>query len=235
MADPEDLIKGNCYFRVGYVDIELFIPVFGTYIFIETVDEDDKYWLFQDAESFASQSEDSGYLAIPEEQLYSMFDIKELRNNLKELVHLHPIVGNVPSKIIALTDKNRSIILKTVKGIIRRSDSTESLTITSNFRDKGLSLKYNDGGIDITMFLNCKEVPEEEKCVRDVFSELGILPITDYLAQNEIVRVLSYSVNRSNQNLVNIIGDIFLRAYKIRENEKIKSHYLLEVKTQSQV
>jgi len=59
MADPEDLIKGNCYFQVAYVDTELFIPVIESYIFIETVDEDDKCWLFQDATSFASQSEGS--------------------------------------------------------------------------------------------------------------------------------------------------------------------------------
>ncbi|MCU7859231.1 MAG: hypothetical protein KZQ86_05230 [Candidatus Thiodiazotropha sp. (ex Lucinoma kastoroae)] len=170
-ADPDNLVKGNCYFQVGYVDTDLFMPVINTYIFIEAVDEEDQYWLFQDAASFASQSEDSGYLAVPEDQLYSMLDIIELRTNLKGLVHLHPIMGSAPSRKILLTEKNKSIILKEVEGIFRHSDPSESLTITTNYRDKGVSLEYSDGGICLTMFLDCKEEPEEEKCVRKIFSD----------------------------------------------------------------
>ncbi len=233
MADPGNLVKENCYFQVVYVDTELFIPVIDTYIFIEAVDEEDQYWLFQDAESFASQSQGSGYLAIPEDQLYSMLDIIELRTNLKSLVHLHPIMGNAPSKRNLLTDENKSIILKEVKGIFKRSDPAESLTITTNYRDKGMSLEYQGGGIGVTIFLDCKEDPEEEKSVRKVFSCLEILPTTDYLSQHERVRVLSYLINESSEAIASIIGDVFVRAYKISENEKINPHYRLEAQTQS--
>jgi hypothetical protein len=227
MADPKNLVKGNCYFQVGYVDADLFIPIIETLIFIEEVDEDDKYWLFHDAESFANQSEGSGYLAISEDQLHSVLDISELRTNLKGLLHMHPIIGNAPSKRISLTDKNKVIILKQIENILKRPDDSDSLTITTNYRDKGVSLEYNDGSIVITMFLDCKEMPEEEKVVRDIFSSLNISPISDYLAQHERVRILSYSVNESADSIANIIGDIFVQAYKIRENEKINPHYRL--------
>jgi hypothetical protein len=228
MADPDSLVKGNCYFHVGYVDSDLLIPVIDTFIFIEKVDKEDKYWLFQDAESFASQSEDPDYLAVPEEQLYTMLDISELRTHLKGLLHLHPIVGNTPSRKVLLTEKNKSIILKQIKNILNKSDPSNSLTITTNYRDKGVSLNYEEGGIVITMFLDCKEEPEEEIIVRQIFSDLGISPTTDYLAQHDRVRVNSYFVSGSANIIANIIGEIFIKAYKIRENEKIYPHFRLQ-------
>jgi hypothetical protein len=227
MADPANLIRGNCYFQIGYVDADLFIPLIDTYIFVEEIDEEDKYWLFQDASSFACQSEDSGYLAIPEDQLYSMLDIVQLRTKLKGLAHLHPIIGNAPTRKVILTDENRSIILKKVEGVLRRSDPSESLTITTNYRDKGISLEYCDGSIGLTMFLDCKEDPEEEKCVRKIFSDLGILPTTDYLSQHERVRVLSYIVCETSEIVAKVVGDVFVKAYKIKENEKVNPHYRL--------
>ena len=224
---------GNQQEPVFYVDSDLFIPVIDTYIFIKLADEEERYWLFQDAASFANQSDDSGYLAVPENQLYSMLDIIELRANLKGLVHLHPIMGNALSRKVLLTEENKTIILKEVKGIFKRSNPSESLTITTHYRDKGMSLEYKDGGIAVTTFLDCKEEPEEERSVRKVFSDLEILPTTDYLSQHERVRILSYLISESSEVVASIIGEVFVRAYKIKENERINPHYRLELQTQS--
>lgn len=227
MADPDSLVKGNCYFMVSYLDSELLIPEINTFIFIEHVDEDDEYWLFQDAESFAHKSTDPDYLAIPEDQLYSILDISELRNNLKGLLHLHPIKGNSTNKEVLLTENNKAIISKEVDRIFKEETPKDSLTITTNYRDKGVSIKYDDGNIVITMFTEYKESPEEEEQIRIIFGELDISPITDYLSQHDRVRVLSYSVEKPSKEIANIIGDIFLRAYKISDNEKINPHYRL--------
>ena len=228
MADPENLVKGNCYFNVGYIDSELFIPVIDTYIFIEEVDGDDRYWLFQDAEFFADQSEKCGYLAIPEDQLYMMLNIAELRTKLKGLLHLHPIVDNAPSKRVLLSDKNRTILFNKIKYILKKGDTSDSLTITTNYRDKGVSLSYAEGGVDIMMSLDCKEAPEEETIVRKIFSDLGINPISDYLSQHERVRIISYLVIENANTITTIVSDIFEQAYKIKENEKIDPHYSIK-------
>ena len=227
MADPDSLIKGNCYFDVGYVDTDLFIPVIDTIIFIEFVDDQKGYWLFQDAGTFASGDSESDLIAITEDKLYSVLDISELRSTLKGMLHLHPIHGNATNREVKLTEKNRAIIAVQVDRIFKGKNPEDSRTITTNYRDKGVSIQYNQEHIEITMFTGCKEQPEEEAQIRNIFRQIGASPLKDYLSQHERIRILSYSLKKPPTEISDIICDIFLKAYKIMDNEKIDSHYRL--------
>lgn len=227
MANPDILIKGNCYFMVGYVDSDLRIPIISTIIFIKVIDGEDKIWLFQNAESFAEHSTEDGFLAIPEDQLYSVLDINELRTNLKSLVHLHPIHDNATNNKVLLTEENKKIIIKSVNNVFKSKKPNDVITMTTNYRDKGLSIEYKGGGFNLGVFIDCKEYPEEESGLRKIFDKLNIPPSEDYLSQHERVRILSYQVQKTNEEVAEIIGDIFLKIYKIKDNEKIKPHYRL--------
>ncbi|AJQ93369.1 hypothetical Protein YC6258_01321 [Gynuella sunshinyii YC6258] len=212
---------------VGYVDTDLLIPTIDTIIFIDFVEGDREYWLFQDADAFAGGDANSDLYAIYENQLYSILDIEDLRIKLKGLAHLHPIKGNSTNREIKLTDKNRKIISAQIKRLYKERNPDDSITVTTNYRDKGVSINYEDGSVVIAMFVSCKEEPEEEHEIREIFKQLGLAPKTDYLSQKDRVRILSYSVHKSPEEVSNIIGDIFLRAYKIRDNEKLNTHYRL--------
>lgn len=227
MADPDSLVKGNCYFLVGYVDTDLFIPLVETIIFIEYVDDGDRFWLFQDAASFASGDAESDVIAITEDKLYSILEVSDLINNLKGLLHLHPIHGNATNREVKLTEENRAAISKQVSRLFKLKDPTEHKTITTNYRDKGVSIKYNNEHVEITIYSDCREQPEEEAQIREIFAKAGVSPFVDYLSQHDRVRVLSYSVKKSPAEISNIICDIFLRAYKIRDNERVNPHYRL--------
>ena len=221
MADPDYLKEGDCYFRVGYLDDELFIPMIETYLYIKSdVGEDNlKYWLFMDANSHIDPAKELPYLGVAEENLSSMLTISELSTHLQGLEHLHPLSGVVASKKIALTEKNRYFINEQIEKVF--CSEGDSITITTSFRDKGVSLSRNDSSVNISMFLDFRENPDEEKIIRSIFSKNGIPAVRDYLAQHERKRILNYSVEDAALAEA-IICDIFADAYRIYEHELLR-------------
>ena len=223
MADPEFLREGDCYFHMNYSDNDLFIPMIETYIYVKSgVDENnEKYWLFSDADSYRDKSVESQYLGIVEENLYSMLTISELKIKLQGLEHLHPLSGVQPTTKVGLTDKNREFI-KTQLKAISPPEVKDSVTITTSYRDKGVSISCENRLINLLIFVDCREYPEEERAVRGIISEHGVTPVEDYLAQHERVRILSYSIDDSAL-AENIICGLFIEAYGIYEHEKLRA------------
>ena len=223
MADPDYLREGDCYFYISYSDNDLFIPMIETYRFIKSgVDENnDKYWLFLDADSHRDQNEESQYLGITEDNLYSMLTISELRKKLQALEHLHPLSGVVASKNIVLTEKNKILIKENIVQLVQ-SEKEASITITTSFRDKGVSISKENTCISLSVFIDFREDPEEEEIIRSIFSKHGVPPVSDYLSQHERIRILTYSVKEAAL-AETIICSIFLEAYGIYEHERLKA------------
>ena len=222
MADPDYLRQGDCYFYMSYSDNDLFIPMIETYRFIKSeVDENNqKYWLFLDADSHRDQNEESQYLGITEDNLYSMLTISELSKKLQALEHLHPLSGVVVSKNIVLTEKNK-ILIKEIMVQLAQSEKEDSIIITTSFRDKGVSISREKSSIKLSVFIDFREDPQEEKIIRSIFSKHGVSPVSDYLSQHERIRILTYSVKEAALAEA-IICSIFLEAYGIYEHEKLK-------------
>ncbi|MFK3871987.1 hypothetical protein [Pseudoalteromonas rhizosphaerae] len=129
------------------------LPTIDTFIFIEFVQGDRDYWLFQDANAFAGGDAHSDLYAIYDDQLYRILDIEDLRIKLKGLTHLHPIKGNSTNREVKLTDKNRQIISGQVKRLYKERNPGEWITITTNYRDKCVSISYEDESVVIDMFV----------------------------------------------------------------------------------
>ena len=223
MADPDYLREGDCYFQMSYSDNDLFIPMIETYRFVKSeVDENnEKYWLFIDADSHRDRNADTQYLGITEDNLYSMLTLSELSKKLQALEHLHPLSGVVASKNVVLTEKNK-ILIKNKLAQLVQSGKEDSITITTNFRDKGVSISKEGATIDLSVFVDFREDTEEKEIIRSIFSKHGVPSVNDYLAQHERIRILTYSV-KDTALAETIICSIFLEAYGIYEHEQLKA------------
>jgi len=222
MADPDFLREGDCYFYMSYSDNDLFIPIIETYIYIKSgVDDSNKnFWLFLDADSHRSQNEESEYLGITEDNLSSMLTVSELGKKLQALEHLHPLSGVVAPSTIALTESHRKLIKQQLVQLAQ-TDGTDSITIVTNFRDKGVSISGDNTSVELSVFIDFREDPGEEEIIRSIFAKHGVTPVHDYLSQHERRRILTYNFEASVAE--SIICSIFLEAYGIYEHEKLKA------------
>ena len=146
MADPDTLVTGNCYFMVMYVDSDLFVPIVTTLIFVEKLcEEGEEGWVFQEAGAFASGETREDKVFVREDNLYQILELHDLIATLDGLRPLHPLRSNSTNQEIVLTDENRKIISRQVDRLMNAPADTDSITMTTNYRDKGVSLQSRAG------------------------------------------------------------------------------------------
>ena len=103
-----------------------------------------------------------------------------------------------------------------------QSEKENSVTITTSFRDKGVSISRENISINLSVFIDFREDPEEEEIIRSIFSKHGVPPVSDYLSQHERIRILTYRVKEAAL-AETIICSIFLEAYGIYEHERLRA------------
>ena len=150
-----------------------------------------------------------------------MLTLSELSKKLQALEHLHPLSGVVASKNVVLTEKNKILIKENIVQLVQ-SEKEASITITTSFRDKGVSISKENTCISLSVFIDFREDPEEVEIISSIFSKHGVPPVSDYLSQHERIRILTYSVKEAAL-AETIICSIFLEAYGIYEHERLKA------------
>jgi hypothetical protein len=184
MARPSELIAGNCYFTVGYLDSELLIPRVETLLFVgEDTAEDPRVWRFRYPQLDENHKDCGSELLITDEQLFQVIDFPELQRVLQEIATLHPLTHpcSLPLPVSADSVEFESLAAEVDK--LRSDPASGAVTITIKFTDDGFSLhRLPNGEIEAHFFTHPRlDVTEEEK-VLAFFLSMGIGPHVDYLA-----------------------------------------------------
>ena len=229
---PSELVPGNCYFSVHYHDVELLFPEIQTLIYPradEYVEDGRRVWIFEDAASWTStvdgESEDQILVGFPDEPLSGILDLAGLMRVLGELAvdhprnPLEPTLG--PASEVDLGD------LRSTIGQFFLASESESVTITIDFTDDGLSLgRRPDGSNTLSFFPRTRINPARETELRAACLAHGLTPEQDYLADRGRTRILVYAVRPDDvSNLAKLAARIFQDVYCMRRGDVQRNRF----------
>jgi len=221
---PSELVAGNCYFRVGYGDHNLLLPLIQTLLYVG-VEEDThngrQLWSFSEpslrgpAEEAEAEEAQAPWV-FPEEQLHPILDLGGLMGTLMEVASEHPL-----QQAPAQPGSASAADLGTLDAEVARffqSPELQTLTITVRFTDDGLSLtRLGVGSVNLLLFPHPRRNPAHEAALRAICENAALTPIQDYLADRGRTRVLVYSVPEHGHVAISrLAGRIFLEAYDMR-------------------
>lgn len=234
MARPEELLSGNCYFHVGYLDKKLILPSIQTlvYRYYEKSDEGE-LWIFEEGcvdappPEFEDMNDQSELLAFDEDSLCQIIDMHGLFLVLREVAEFHPLhTSETASFAIGINEDVRSSLRQHIDGFLSEGKK-DALTITIRFTNDGLSLgRRSEGGFEICFFLHPKIKPEEEPRVRELFHKFGGTPHKDYLADNGRTRILDFAIPEDAEFITELCSKIFTEIYSMRNTDTLKFTYL---------
>ena len=235
MRRPEDLVPGNCYFGLGYLDRELLLPTIETLVYVgQEVDSDTgvSLWKFQYPQFERDPPEpDAGrnspeFLVVPEEQLPSVLDLPGLILRLQELATLHPLRPVPARQIEAPGDAEFATIPAEVDRVLTDPDVV-SVTMTIRFTDDGLSIGRDGDSCVFHFHPKPAREPEREARLRALFARSGYSPNQDYLADNGRTRILNYRVPLDRETIVAMCRRVLTEVYGIAKGDIIRFQVLL--------
>jgi len=227
LTRPHNLIPGNCYFLCNYYDQELLFPHIHTLQFIEHYrdEEAEEMWLFKepvDCNEEVSEDDDLVRFVFPEDQLDHILEIEELQRVLSELTHYHPIVPpQVESKLLnTVAFSDQYPITPRVHEVIDSKDEA-SLHFYIRYTDNGMSLQKRDRKIKAQFYTHPLREADIDIATLTFFSNRGLTPETNYLADSGRTRILSYVLDDNATHIAKLIGDYFVSVYQMRVSDEL--------------
>jgi hypothetical protein len=232
LLKPEDLIIGENYFLLSYLDESGLIPNIKTFTYIgknlmkDKKDEDK--WYFQDPESYKKYGI---FLTIPKEDRYNaliitnktihvMSNSVDLAKNIMELNDLKKKYGNkLTQKEVTRTNKS---YLRELNGYIREFILDESISliiISASDLSFNISLSKEEKNINLCEYINCKTKSEED-IIRKYFAEMDLFPIEECF-NNKENRTLKYNLGHNKMFIINTVKHFLTQIRKVTSKDKL--------------
>src|SRR5262245_42099530 len=232
MARPEELIPGNCYFLVGFHDRDLLFPYISTLTYVER--EEDKQsgysWLFreprEDLSPDAKGDERSELIALKDDQLHQIVDLRGLVKWLDSVAPDHPITAPATRSTGSATSADLQHLRSEIAKVLEYEEYL-SVTVTILFTDDGFSVGRRDGGgVEMNFFPHPRTEAHHEAGIRELFDEMGVAPHEDYLADRGRTRILAFGVPEDLDAIMKICERLFLSVYVMRADDILRYKFL---------
>ncbi len=224
MTRPVDLVPGNVYFRVFYLDEQLTLPDIHTLVFVgrEEMDDGEVLWVFEDAASRSDDETDAVERhGIEEDHLSEILDIHGLHATLRELeatarFESPPLHRRRSSEDIRALEAFRH-------GIDAIVAATPGLSFHVRIRgtDDGFFIEKHGTGWNWSLFTQPLKDPDEDRAVQRVFLDEGIEPSTSYLSSLGRTRVLGYRFEMGEVVLERIMAGLLCNAFGMRDDDEL--------------
>jgi hypothetical protein len=194
MARPRELVSGNCYFMISYVDEDLLFPRVTTLRYLGVdASQPERLWRFEFWEVERDEEKRGSIMVFRDSQLWQILDLSGLLRKLKELAYLHPLKALPPHGALIEPDDAALESIGPEIGKLIADSTHNSVTITIQFTDYGFTIgRGKGGGMHATFFTRpLLDSMEEEKIIA-FFMKLGATAQVDYRANKGRTRVLEF-------------------------------------------
>ena len=234
MARPETLVPGNCYFFVGYYDMQGLLPNVHTVVYVrqDKTEDGQDIWIFQEPavelpENIEEQDQDTpSVITFDEDNLNMVIDFGELLLVIKQDAEYHPI-NRVEGQTspLGINQAARAELEQRIRKLLADSDLI-SLTITIRYTVNGFSIGQKAGNIEMSFYPRPKIDPNPEIRIRHLFDERGLKPQRDYLSDKGRTRSLSFSIPNDFPYLIELSVRVLSEVYGVRTNDALKFAFL---------
>jgi hypothetical protein len=198
---PNELVAGNCYFRVAYYDSDLLLPIVDTLIYVgfKIPPEDGETWLFKEPESPPDPEDPNAtpepepLSALSDDELHGVLDFEALIRMLAAIAQDHPLRAAPVESIVPAGDAEFATLSERVAEFLE-NEELRSVTITIRFTDDGFSLSRSDREITMGFFTHPRLDPTEDSKILSLFSSVGCAALQDRLSDRGRTRHLEFAI-----------------------------------------
>jgi hypothetical protein len=233
MARPEELVRGNCYFKVTYYDDKLILPSIDTMVFVEEHQdpEEGRLWIFREPpspvpasaiEAGAPEEDEPIFVGFSDNQLHEVLDFDALLITLAAVAPDHPIDKTIAPVTLGVAEQEAAKLQPAIEAFLA-DDRVYAVGATICFTNDGVHLSHeNDGTLSMTFYVQSPAPPDQGARIIQFFRDRGVEAHCDRFGNGRRTRILAFATPRDAAEIATVFEQVLRDVFRMRSTDTLR-------------